>query len=191
MCGICGIIDFSGRAVDRETLVRMTLTLRHRGPDDSGTHVSSCVGLGHMRLSIIDLSAQGHQPMFSDDGTLVIVYNGEIYNFPELKRDLETQGAPFRTRSDTELALKAYQTWGTAAFEKFNGMFALGIWDTRKRELHLARDRFGIKPLYYHQQGSVVVFGSEIKALLASERLDRRISKGALHEYLYYGAALG
>ncbi len=191
MCGICGIVDFSGGGIDRDILLRMTLTLRHRGPDDSGILISPPAGLGHTRLSIIDLSAQGHQPMSSDDGSIVIVYNGEIYNFPELKRDAEAQGVVFRTRSDTEVALKAYQRWGTDAFAKFNGMFALAIWDSKKRELHLVRDRFGIKPLYYHQDGALIAFGSEIKALLASERLDRRISRSALHEYLYYGAALG
>ena len=191
MCGICGMVDFSGAGIDAQTLARMTVSLRHRGPDDSGTLVSSPAGLGHTRLSIIDLSAQGHQPMTSDDGTLAIVYNGEIYNFPELKRGLEAQGVAFRTRSDTELALKAFQKWGTSAFGKFNGMFAMAIWDSRKKELHLARDRFGIKPLYYHHEGTLVVFGSEIKAILASEKLERRASRQVLHEYLYYGAALG
>ena len=107
MCGICGMVDFSGAGIDAQTLARMTVSLRHRGPDDSGTLVSSPAGLGHTRLSIIDLSAQGHQPMTSDDGTLAIVYNGEIYNFPELKRGLEAQGVAFRTRSDTELALSS------------------------------------------------------------------------------------
>jgi asparagine synthase (glutamine-hydrolysing) len=191
MCGICGIVDFSRGGVEGEVLSRMTRSLRHRGPDDSGTLLSAPAGLGHTRLSIIDLSAQGHQPMASDDGTISIVYNGEIYNFPELKRELESQGVTFRTRSDTELALKAFQRWGTDAFARFNGMFAMAIWDSEKKELHLARDRFGIKPLYYHHDGSVLAFGSEIKAILESGRLDRRASRRALHEYLYYGAALG
>src|SRR5207245_10124848 len=111
MCGICGIVDFSGSEADDQTLARMTMSLRHRGPDDTGILVSPPAGLGHTRLSIIDLSVQGHQPMISDDGTLAIVYNGEIYNFPELKRDLESQCVSFRARSDTAPTLQAFHTW--------------------------------------------------------------------------------
>jgi len=191
MCGICGWVEFSDRPPDDELLRRMTGTLRHRGPDDFGTHVSGPVGLGHTRLSIIDLSPNGHQPMLTRDGRIAVVFNGEIYNFLELRRELEKNGVAFRSRSDTEVILEAYRRWGPEAFARLKGMFALAIWDAGREELHAARDRFGIKPFYYHAWPSGLAFGSEIKSILAGGRLSRRISPEALHEYLYYGAALG
>jgi asparagine synthase (glutamine-hydrolysing) len=191
MCGICGIVDFDGGGAQPDILARMTASLRHRGPDDTGTWLVPPAGLGHNRLSIIDLSSQGHQPMLSDDGALSLVYNGEIYNFPELRRELEADGAVFRSHSDTELVLRAWQRWGAASLPRLNGMFAFAIWDGANRALHLARDRFGIKPLYLLRTGRTLVFGSEVKAIAASGRLERRVDPQALHEYLYYGAALG
>lgn len=191
MCGICGIVDFGSAPIDEEVLWSMTRTLRHRGPDDEGVELLGPAGLGQTRLSIIDLSSAGHQPMQSQDGRVTLVYNGEIYNFPRLREQLETEGVAFRGRSDTEVVLKAYVRWGTDAFSMFEGMFALAIWDAASQQLHLARDRFGIKPLYHYSLSSGLVFGSEIKALLASRRLRRRLNWHALHEYLYYGNALG
>jgi len=191
MCGICGIVDFGGRPVDPVALEAMTTSLRHRGPDHSATRLFPPAGLGHTRLSIIDLSSSANQPMTSDDGSHAIAFNGEIYNFRILREELRTSGMGFHTQSDTEVALKAFQRWGPDAFARFNGMFALAIWDSGRRRLCVARDRFGIKPLYYHRGEQSICFGSEIKALLATGRPSRRTDPQALHEYLYYGAALG
>jgi asparagine synthase (glutamine-hydrolysing) len=184
-------VEFSGRPPDEDLVRRMTATLRHRGPDDDGVHLSGPAGLGHTRLSIIDLSPNGHQPMISRDGRVAVIFNGEIYNFLDLRRELEQDGITFRSRSDTEVILEAYRRWGPAAFSRLHGMFALAIWDAARGELHAARDRFGIKPFYYTIWPSGLAFGSEIKAILAGGRLSRRMSQEALHEYLYYGAALG
>lgn len=191
MCGIAGIVDFSGTHVTEDLLWRMTKTLRHRGPDDSGVYVDGPAGLGHTRLSIIDLSAAGHQPMVTEDGEYILVYNGEIYNFEELRQQLEKKDVVFYGRSDSEVVLKAYVTWGADAFKMFKGMFSIAIWDRQKQHLYAARDRFGIKPFYYFPLTTGCVFGSEVKAILASDRMDRGVNIGALHEYLYYGAALG
>ena len=191
MCGICGIVDFAGTSIDEGMLRAMTRTLHHRGPDDQGIAVSGAMGFGHTRLSIIDLTSAGHQPMQSPNGHVTLVYNGEVYNFTDLREILEQDGHVFLGRSDSEVVLHAYLRWGTDAFRRFNGMFALAIWDARTDTLHLARDRFGIKPLYYYRLPSGVVFGSEIKAILASGRVPKRLHVVGLHEYLYYGTALG
>jgi asparagine synthase (glutamine-hydrolysing) len=191
MCGICGIIDSSGFPIREDLLWCMTHTLKHRGPDDSGIFVAKGVGLGHTRLSIIDPTPAGHQPMLSDDGRCVLVYNGEIYNFQELRQSLAEKGVEFHGRSDTEVVLKSYLHFGTDAFALCKGMFALALWDGRTRELHAVRDRFGIKPFYYYPFESGIVFGSEIKAILAAGKMARRVNPAALHEYLYYGTALG
>jgi asparagine synthase (glutamine-hydrolysing) len=191
MCGICGIVDFRGLSVSKKLLGAMTETLGHRGPDDSGVFVSGPVGMGHARLSIIDLSSSGHQPMLSDDGRYALVYNGEVYNFPELRKNLERRGAIFRGNSDTEIVLKALLEWGTDALAMFKGMFALAFWDKEAERLYAARDRFGIKPLYYHFFDSGIIFGSEVKAILAANKFKREVDFEALHEYLYYGTALG
>lgn len=189
MCGICGVLDFGAEALDPDTLGRMNETLRHRGPDDAGLYAEGPVMLGHRRLSIIDLSPTGHQPMRSPDGSVVLVYNGETYNFPELRRELTGRGHVFRGSSDTEVVLAAYLEWGEACFARLNGMFALALWDARTRRLLLARDRFGIKPLHYRWQDGRLVFGSEIKAILAHGD-PRRLDWGFLHEYLWYGTSL-
>jgi asparagine synthase (glutamine-hydrolysing) len=185
------MVSFGADAPREEVLRAMTRSIAHRGPDDSGTFVKGPVGLGHVRLSIIDLSAAGHQPMHGDDGNVTLVYNGEVYNFPMLKRELEGLGIAFTGRSDTEVVLRGYLEWGTAVFERLHGMFALALWDGRTRELHLARDRFGIKPLYYHRGAGGLVFGSEIKALLASGRVRPAPGWAGLHEYMWYGAPAG
>jgi asparagine synthase (glutamine-hydrolysing) len=185
------MVSFAAEPPREEVLAAMTRSIAHRGPDDSGTFVRGPVGLGQVRLSIIDLSAAGHQPMHSDDGSVTLVYNGEVYNFPALRRELEGRGARFTGRSDTEVVLRGYLEWGTAVFERLNGMFALALWDGRSRELHLARDRFGIKPLYYHAGPGGLVFGSEIKALLASGRVPAEPGWAGLHEYVWYGAPSG
>ena len=190
MCGIAGVLQRNG-AVERNVLERMGATLKHRGPDDSGVFASGPVGLAHTRLSIIDLSAHGHQPMASEDGDFVIAYNGEIYNHLALREDLEARGHGFRGRSDTEVALRAYMEWGEAAFAMFDGMFALVIWDGRRRVLQLARDAFGIKPLYVARTASAVVFGSEIKAVLASGMVGAELSWAGLGEYLHFDTPLG
>jgi asparagine synthase (glutamine-hydrolysing) len=191
VCGITGMVDFGDRSPDAAMLEAMTASLRHRGPDNAAHVLLPPAGLGHTRLSIIDLSSAANQPMVSDDGAFTIVFNGEIYNFRDLRRELESAGVGFRTHSDTEVTLLAFRRWGEEAFARLNGMFALAIWDTGRRRLTLARDRFGIKPLYCHHDGTWLSFGSEIKALLATGRVRRRVDPQALHEYLYYGAPLG
>lgn len=169
----------------------MVASIRHRGPDDCGVVARGPVGLGHARLSIIDLTPTGRQPMSTPDDRYTIVFNGEVYNFPSMRRRLEERGVAFRGTSDTEVVLRAFAEWGADAFAQFNGMFALAIWDATTQRLTLARDRFGIKPLYLHQDVRTLVFGSEMKALLCSDRIARRMNWAALHEYLYYGYPIG
>ena len=173
-------------------LERMAAALRHRGPDDSGIYASGRLGLAHTRLSIIDLSDNGHQPMQCGDARFVVVYNGEIYNHLALRKALEAKGHRFRGRSDTEVALRAYMQWGESAYAMFEGMFSMAVWDQQRQVLSLARDRFGIKPLYFGRtaHGSFV-FGSEIKALLASGEMRTEVDWAGLHEYLYFDTALG
>lgn len=189
MCGICGIVDLKS-PVEASVLQRMTDAIRHRGPDDEGIKIFDLAGLGHRRLSILDLSPLGHQPMQSPDGRYWIAYNGEVYNFPELKSELESEGISFKSTSDTEVILHAYMRQGEACFRRFNGMFAVAIWDDREKRMVLARDRFGIKPLYYHESPRFIVFGSEMKSILASGRIPPSMNWDALHEYLYYGNPL-
>lgn len=167
-------------------LEQMCSRMVHRGPDDAGTWTdeSSGIGLGHRRLSIIDLSRAGHQPMLNDDGTLVISFNGEIYNYLEHREALEKEGVQFRSRTDTEVILRLYERYGVDAIGKLNGMFAFALWDGRARKLVLARDHAGIKPLYYWTNGTQLLFASEIKALLASPLIPRRLNMSALHSYL-------
>jgi asparagine synthase (glutamine-hydrolysing) len=183
MCGICGkVYHDPQRLVERETVAAMCGTLLHRGPDDQGTYVKGQVGLGAARLSIIDV-AGGRQPLSNEDGTVWIAYNGEVYNFPQLRERLERAGHSFATCSDTEAIVHLYEEEGDRFVRSLNGMFALAIWDERKRRLILARDHLGIKPLFYAQQDDRLLFGSEIKALLP-DGLDRRIDPLALHDYL-------
>jgi asparagine synthase (glutamine-hydrolysing) len=184
MCGICGMV---GR-VDRETVVRMNTRIAHRGPDDEGIWIEprAGVGLGHRRLAIIDLSPAGHQPMFSEDGSIALVFNGEIYNYRELKAELAAKGHTFRSSSDTEVIIKLYEQEGTACFTRLNGIFALGLWDGRRDTLVLARDHFGIKPLYYAQTGQTLAFASEAKALFAVPGIEPSVRHDALALYLAF-----
>lgn len=190
VCGIGGVYRQGGAPVEQAMLRRMVESLQHRGPDDSGIYAGDGIGLAHTRLSIIDLSPHGHQPMLSDDDQVVLAYNGEIYNYRQLRAELVRLGHAFRGESDTEVALRAYLQWGTEAFKRFEGMFGLALWDERTRRLHLARDRFGVKPLYYANVAGTLTFGSEIKAILAADGVRSRVDFGGLHEFLYYGAAL-
>jgi asparagine synthase (glutamine-hydrolysing) len=185
MCGIAGIFDRSGESAPRraDILARMTRTLVHRGPDDEGYLIDGPVGLGFRRLSIIDL-AGGHQPLSNEDGSVWVVFNGEIYNYPDLTHELEAKGHVFRTRSDTECIVHAYEEWGPECVQRFRGMFAFAVWDQRQQRLFLARDRLGKKPLYYATVGDTLIFGSEIKALLAYPGLDRSLDLQAVSDFL-------
>jgi asparagine synthase (glutamine-hydrolysing) len=179
MCGICGILNMAGHPVSHDTVAHMNRAIGHRGPDGSGVLYDGEVGLGHRRLSIIDIDG-GHQPIANEDQSTHVVFNGEIYNFVELRQELETLGHQFSTRSDTEVIVHAYEQWGTACVNHFNGMFAFALWDQRQRQLFLARDHLGIKPLYYVVIGSELVFGSEIKALLKHPLCPREINLESL-----------
>lgn len=186
MCGIAGLLQFNGDGVSPVVLQRMTDAIAHRGPDGEGHWIEGGVGLGHRRLAIIDLSPLGHQPMISADHRYAFSYNGEIYNFRELRVELEAAGYSFRSKTDTEVVLYALAHWGTAALERFNGMFAFALWDRKERRLTLARDRYGIKPLYVARQGGNLWFASEQKAILADTRFRRTLDKPALLEYFTF-----
>jgi asparagine synthase (glutamine-hydrolysing) len=188
MCGIVGLFDTRGkREIDPHLLERMNQTQFHRGPDEGGTHTEPGVGLGHRRLSIIDLS-NGHQPLFNEDGSVVVVFNGEIYNFQELAAELAALGHVFRTHCDTEVIVHAWEEWGEHCVERFRGMFAFGLWDRNKEILFLARDRLGIKPVYYaFLDDGTFIFSSELKALLAHPGLIREIDPPAVEDYFAYG----
>ena len=188
MCGIAGIFDLGERRpIDESLLVAMRDSLRHRGPDDEGLHVEPGVGLGHRRLSIIDLSG-GHQPCYNEDSTVVVVYNGEIYNFQELVEELSALGHTFRSSCDTEVLVHAWEEWGEASVERYNGMFAFALWDRNRKTAFLARDRLGIKPLYYARtDDGRVLFGSELKSLLVDPRLSRELAPEAVEEFFAYG----
>lgn len=184
MCGICGAITRNqAPPIGRALLRRMNETLRHRGPDDSGDYLDDQAGLAMRRLSIVDL-VTGHQPIANEDGTIWTVFNGEIYNHRELRRRLEARGHAFTTDSDTEVIVHAYEEYGDDCLLYFNGMFGIAIWDTRRRRLLLARDRIGIKPVYYHVSSDRLVFGSELKAVVAHPDVPRRIDPVALEQFL-------
>ncbi len=186
MCGICGYINLNGKSIENPALIKeMTDTLSHRGPDDQGYFIKDSLALGHRRLSVIDLET-GHQPLFNQKKNLSIIYNGEAYNFHDLKAQLIKKGYIFNTASDTEVVLYAYQEWGKECFEKINGMFAIAIWDENKKELILARDRFGKKPLYYAKFNNLFIFASEIKAILKHPQTKKELNKTGLFKYLAY-----
>ncbi|HZX31539.1 MAG TPA: asparagine synthase (glutamine-hydrolyzing), partial [Rhodocyclaceae bacterium] len=188
MCGITGIFDIRGkRDIDRGLLDRMNETQRHRGPDEGGLHVEPGIGLGHRRLSIIDLST-GQQPLYNEDGSVCVVFNGEIYNYQELIPELQARGHLFHTRSDTEVIVHAWEEWGVHCVRRFRGMFAFALWDRRRESLFLARDRLGVKPLYYAvQDDGLLIFGSELKSLLAARRKAWDIDPLAVEEYFALG----
>ena len=165
MCGICGYMNLNGERSSQAVLRKMTDAIAHRGPDGEGYYNDRAVALGHRRLSIIDLSDNGKQPMLSNGGNYAIVYNGELYNFRELKEELLSLGYHFRSTCDTEVILYSYIEWGKACLDKFNGMFAFAVYDKVKQELFCARDRYGIKPFYYALINSTFIFGSEQKAI--------------------------
>ncbi len=191
MCGICGKIGIDGVPVEEALLRTMASVLIHRGPDDEGYYIKRfssglSIGLGHRRLSIIDLTEQARQPMSNEDGTVWIVYNGEIYNFPELRQMLLSKGHTFRSRSDTETIIHLYEEYGVDCLKYLRGMFAFAIWDEKERLLLLARDRVGKKPLFYYHDDGCFIFGSEIKAILQDPTVERRPDLIAIHHYLTY-----
>ncbi len=186
MCGIAGILALNGESVPPPVLRRMTDAIAHRGPDGEDFFFDGPIGLGHRRLAIIDLSSAGRQPMCSRDGRYVLTYNGEIYNFGELRAELQALGHSFVSRSDSEVLIEAWSRWGTECVGRLNGMFAFAVWDRRERTLTLVRDRYGIKPLYFARAGRAVVFGSEGKAILAHPDMPTRLDPLALAEYLTF-----
>ena len=186
MCGIAGVVNSEPEWVEADTIHRMCQSIVHRGPDDEGTYVKDGAGLGVRRLSVIDI-AGGHQPVFNEDKTICIVYNGEIYNFPELRRELESRGHRFLTHGDTEVIVHLYEEMGRDCVKRLRGMFAFAVYDTRNRCLLLARDRLGIKPLHYAFAGGRLLFGSEIKSILAVAPELATIDQQALWRYMYFG----
>jgi asparagine synthase (glutamine-hydrolysing) len=185
MCGIAGMVRADGRPAEARLVQAMTDVLSHRGPDGDGMFIEGPVAVGHRRLAIIDLST-GDQPMFSDDRSRVVVFNGEIYNYRELRRELEASGVVFRTASDTEVLLRSYEKWDVGCLERLRGMFAFALWDGGRRRLFLARDRVGIKPLVYAWDGRRFLFASEIKALLQHATVSRDLDWDALRDYLVF-----
>lgn len=186
MCGIAGMVRRDGQPVAAATISRMITSIRHRGPDGEGVWTEGPVGLGHRRLAIIDLTEAAHQPMANRSGSLLITYNGELYNYQELRVELEAVGYRFRSASDTEVVLCAYDEWGSECLHRFNGMYAFAIWDRVEKSLFLARDRFGVKPLYYSDGGGWFAFASEVKALLTTPELSARVCYAALQEYFTF-----
>src|SRR6202047_411150 len=191
MCGICGIFHSEpGQRVNHDVLMPMNQQIVHRGPDDDGFFVEENVGLAMRRLSIIDIRT-GHQPITNENQTLWIVFNGEIYNHQELRKDLEPRGHRYRTKSDTETIVHLYEQYGDDCVRHLRGMFAFAIWDRSTRSLFIARDRLGIKPLYYYYDGKTLLFGSEIKAILAHPGMKPEFNRGTLAEYLAFGYITG
>ena len=186
MCGIAGILHRDGRPASSVIVKAMTDIIRHRGPDGEGVYCDGPVGLGHRRLSIIDLTDAARQPMATRDGRYVLTYNGEIYNFHQLKAQLSARGHLFHSTGDSEVLLAAFSEWGLSALYKFNGMFAFAIWDTIDRKLTVARDRFGVKPVYYALVDGAFIFASEIKAFRGFPDFSARMNIGGLAEYLTF-----
>lgn len=186
MCGIAGMLHLDGQPISPSSLKVMTDAISHRGPDGEGHWIDGPVGIGHRRLAIVDLSEMGKQPMVSKTGRFVMSYNGEIYNFKELRSKLVRLGYEFNTQTDSEVFLQAFEEWGVLAFNRINGMFAVAFWDRQEKELTLARDRYGIKPLYLARQGHLYSFASEQKAILTNPKFERRLDCEALYEYFTF-----
>ncbi len=186
MCGIAGILSLKGEPVSPVILKKMTDALAHRGPDGEGFYIDRSIGLGHRRLAVIDLSPLGHQPMATSCGQYIITYNGELYNFRELRIELQSLGYEFRSKSDTEVILNAFKEWGEKCVQKFNGHFAFAIWDKNKQTLFLARDRFGTKPLYYAFIGDTFLFSSEQKVFLQHPDFRKELDLEAVYEYFTF-----
>ena len=184
MCGICGELRLDGAPPDTGAVERMSAALARRGPDDRGLHLDGPLALGHRRLAIIDLSPRSHQPMVDEEAGLALVFNGTIYNYKELRTELLAEGYRFASDGDTEVILKAYRRWGDACVDHLYGMFAFALWDRHRGELLLARDRIGIKPLYFAQTAGAFRFASTVPALLASGGIDTRIDPIGLHHHL-------
>ena len=191
MCGIAGLYNLTGQPIRGELVQRMCDLIRHRGPDDAGVWCDGPVGLGHRRLSIIDLSARGRNPMANEDETVWLIFNGEIYNYQELRPRLLQDGHRFRSETDTEVIIHLYEQVGPSCVEEFNGMFAFGLWDAKQRRLMLARDRFGVKPLYYTILGDTLAFASEVKAFLALPEFKARADFFALAEHFTFQNTFG
>ena len=188
MCGLAGVARREPRGVPLDMLDRMAVALRHRGPDGTGRYADAQVGLSHVRLSIIDV-AGGAQPLGNEDGSVLIVYNGEVYNYLELAEELLAAGHRFRTRSDTEVLVHAYEQWGTGMLSRLNGQFAFAIYDRRAGTLFLARDRFGVRPLYYSVAHGDLFFASEAKALFATGEVDAALDPVGLDQVFTFWAA--
>ncbi|HSO18447.1 MAG TPA: N-acetylglutaminylglutamine amidotransferase, partial [Desulfosarcina sp.] len=186
MCGICGQFTFNGRETSTRCVEKMTDALQRRGPDAKGLFVQGAAALGHRRLKIIDLSERAHQPMVDNDLGLSIIFNGAIYNYPDLRQDLEDKGYVFFSSGDTEVILKAYHAWGRDCVRRFNGMFAFAVYERDRGRLFLARDRLGIKPLYYRKSARDVRFASSLPALIAGGGIDGAIDPVALHHYMTF-----
>src|SRR5262249_5475200 len=186
MCGIAGICNRRGELVSANLLKRMTDIIAHRGPDSERHYTDRPVGLGHRRLAIIDLSPNGHQPMANETGDVIIVFNGEIYDFQRLRIELESRGHQFHSRPDTEVIIHAYEEWGDDCVRRFNGMFAFAIWDKPHQRLFLARDRYGVKPLYWNFGNETLMFASEIKAILENPTVKQELCYRALNEYFSF-----
>lgn len=186
MCGVAGFINFNREPASPVLLKKMTDSIAHRGPDGEGQWIDGAVAIGHRRLSIIDLSPAGHQPMQTGDGRYILSYNGEVYNFKQIRAELEAQGIQFRSETDSEVVLQALAKWGPEALVRFNGMFALALWDTKEQTLLLARDRYGIKPMYFARQGTRFWFASEHKAIVTDPTFARTLNLPALLEYMTF-----
>jgi asparagine synthase (glutamine-hydrolysing) len=186
MCGICGVIDFNNQPVKKETVKTMMLNQKHRGPDDNGVFIENNVGLGFVRLSILDLSDAGHQPMFSHDKRFVIVFNGEIYNYIELREELKLFGYEFKTNSDTEVLIASYQEWGEKCQDKFNGMWSFVIFDRYDKTIFASRDRFGIKPFYYCIHNNKLFFASEIQTILSVLPVKPTANSSTLFDFMLF-----
>ena len=191
MCGIAGVVALDGNRAPEGVVERMTAVLHHRGPDDFGHRQEGACVLGHRRLKIIDLSAKARQPLSNEDDTVWLTYNGEVYNFVQLRAELEEKGHSFRSQTDSEVIVHLYEERGSALVERLDGMFSFGVWDSRRRTLVLARDRLGIKPLYYARAGNLLLFASEIKALLATRLVKTRPNIDAVVSYLGYRHPVG
>jgi len=186
MCGILGVYHLNNKPVKLSNLVAMAEKIAHRGPDDEGFYHNKNIGLAHKRLSVLDVSSKGAQPMYSKDGKWVIVFNGCIYNFKELRTELKSKGHYFISQSDTEVIVEGLSAYGPEFFERFNGMFAIGAWNTENEDLYVSRDRFGTKPLYYWFNGKTFVFSSEIKAIIRHPEYEINVDLGALNEYFTF-----
>ena len=187
MCAIAGIYNLDGKPVEEKLLQRMAEVMKHRGPDDEGHYLNRNIGFAHRRLSIIDLSSVGHQPMSNEEKTIWIIHNGEVYNYLEIREDLSKKGYRFRSNTDTEVILYSYQEYGVKCLQRFNGMWAFAIWDERERKLFCARDRFGIKPFYYFFDGKKFVFASEIKGILEDKNIPKEPNEQIIYNYLAAG----